>query len=286
MPPQKFMVTNMKEQQKLRTAIQAWHYQQLITATSHFTDKSNIDQRSYHLTIKLDQNRSDELRKVIYFSIIRELCGSTYVIGPHRPALVIADDIEGTRYGIGRNQGFHFHAVLVLPVELIAAKETDHDWGYQLTLLCERIHGVTDVLVTKYVFGDSLAGLLSYDSKLVNKPHLDPTNGRLSCLGGVYPWEFDNHSKEQKPSSKRRAEERLVQSIKEFTLRPEAFFSGEYLHHFGEYMVAIARDLSGNWRRDYPDLWEGQTPAQTRGNQPLRLNDNAMEDIASNRDAA
>lgn len=281
-----FRDSNMKDRHNLKTAIHTWHYQQLIMATAHFTDKSNIDQRSYHLTINLDGNKSDELRKVIYFAILKELCWSTFVIGPHRPALVIADEIEGTRYGVGRYQGFHFHAVLILPVELIAAKDADHDWGHQLTLLCERIHGVTDVLVTKYVFDDSLAGLLSYDSKLVNRPHLDPTNGQLSCLSGVYPWEFDIGSKVQRPATKQRLVERLVRSIKAFTVTPEAFFSGEYLHHFGEEVTTIARQLTAKWRREYPDLWGAKTPAQRAGNPPLRLVYSLEEDAAYARDAA
>jgi hypothetical protein len=250
-----------------------WQYQKLILACSHFDDLTGLDARSFFITLNIKDGKQTELRKLTYFAVLKAFCGNTYVRGSYRPALIIEDDIGGTKWGKGRNENHHFHAVLVLPLPQDRYAMIENDIEYKLVCLFEEIPGVLDAHVVQYHFGDSLAGVMKYAAKLVDRPALDPTNGLREFCGGVYPWEFDQGAKTGAKYAKEMRLRRVAELLATFKADASAYFTSEYMHHFGEEITRITPHFSSAWAEQYPELWQNVTYARKRSKQGLRLNE-------------
>jgi hypothetical protein len=261
--------TNTKK--PIAEAVLLWQYQKLITACSYFDSCAELDARSFSITLNIKDGKQADLRRLVYFAVLRAFCGNTYVVGPHRPALIIEDDIAGTKWGVGRDENHHFHAVLVLPKIFDSNFMIEQDIEHKLVCLFEQIHGVLDAHVEKYYFGNSLAGVMMYNAKLVDRLALDPSNGRLVIGSGVYPFEFDQGAKTATKASKERRQRNVATLLAKFNSDAGAFFTPEYIHHFGEEITQMTRHFSSVWAEQYPGIWEGPTPARKRLKPGLRL---------------
>jgi len=74
------------------------NYRYLINSISHFRDVKNLDQRMFSFTIHV--NKASDLkaiRKVIPLKLNKLITGDTYSTSSSRPAIIIADDVEGSR---------------------------------------------------------------------------------------------------------------------------------------------------------------------------------------------
>lgn len=264
--------TKETNNQKLMTeAVFLWQYQKLITACSHFESCAELDARSFSITLNIKDGKQADLGKLVYFAVLKAFCGSAYVVGSHRPALIIEDDIGGTKWGMGRDENHHFHALLVQPQILHSNSVIGQDIEHKLVCLFEKTHGILDAHVEKYYFGKSLAGVMQYHAKFVDRPALDPSNGRMVIGSGVYPFEFDQGAKTATKASKERRQRNVATLLAKFSSDASQFFTPEYIHHFGEEVTQIARHFSSVWAAQYPDIWEGANLARKRSKPGLRL---------------
>ncbi|MFA9231414.1 MAG: hypothetical protein ACEQSU_11795 [Microgenomates group bacterium] len=261
--------TNMKKLTAETNTL--WQYQKLIMACSHFESLEALDARSFSITLNIQDGKQVELIKPVYFSLLKEFCGGTYVIGSHRPAMIIEDDIGGTKWGKGRDENHHFHALLVQPQLLDSNSVIEQDIESKLACLFEKNHGILDAHVEKYYFGKSLAGVMQYHAKFVDRPALDPSNGYKVISSGVYPFEFDQGSKAATKVSKERRQRDVATLLAKFSSDASQFFTPEYIHHYGEEITQITRHFSPVWAAQYPDIWAGANPARKRLKPGLRL---------------
>jgi hypothetical protein len=264
------MSPNSKAKLTRDTAL-LWQYQKLIMACSHFDDLARLDARSFIITLNVKDGKQAKLRKLIYFKLVKAFCGKTYAVGSSRPAFVIDDDIAGTKWGKGRNENHHFHALLVLPKLQNQDEMIAQDMELKLACQLEKLYGVLDVHVERYYFGNSLAEVMKYNAKLIDCPWLDPSDGLLALGSGVYPWEFDQGSKTLTRAAKAKRLETTAKLLANFKSDASAFFSSEYLHHFGEEITQVTRHFSSVWAAQYPELWKAATHARKRAKPGLRL---------------
>lgn len=188
----------------------------LLNSIQHFDDITDIDTRSYFLTIHVNyKTQLETCRKLVYYKITRMLNNNIYRLGPHRPALIIADDVEGSRDHLPElsNPIYpHLHALLIMP-----------DSVNDITMMSNVISSIREVKkvdIIEYDYRQPLPRLIDYVLKL----QADGFNF------GVYPYETD--------IAHRRKHVRETVTLRSNNLyssyaTPELFYSNRYTKKFG-----------------------------------------------------
>jgi len=119
-------------------------YRCLISSISHFTNYSNIDKRAFKLTAHVDGgNDLHKIRNLISIKLNKLVMGNGSSTDPSRPALIIADDVEGSkdlRPNLENPLYRHFHGLIVLSEDTVNMNpDTDaHIADMQNTILSIR----------------------------------------------------------------------------------------------------------------------------------------------------
>lgn len=114
------MKVNSKE--KLKEMEPLKHYRYLINSVSHFTDIKNLDQRMFSFMIHV-KTASDlsKVKGLVALKLNKLITDDTYSIAPIRPAIIITDDVEGSRDSnpnLTNPEHSHLHGVIIIPNEV------------------------------------------------------------------------------------------------------------------------------------------------------------------------
>lgn len=213
------------------------NYRYLINSIQHFSNIDNLDQRTFAITVHVNKTSDLNLiRKVIPLHLNELITNDMYSISDERSALVICDDVEGSRDfkpNLTNPVYPHFHGVLIL------SKETmDHiqdmdkfitKMENKLLLLDEVRHATANsktVDITPYHYMNSIFDLASYSTKLIRQA------GNTDFDFGVYPYEFDLHNKKNVALGIQ-AMSNAEKLFEEVLADPAIAFSDRYLKLYG-----------------------------------------------------
>lgn len=216
-------------------------YSNLIYSIQHFQDYSEIDKRTYFITIELDSNYKSHgfgnLKNNIFHKINYLITGSGYNDGPERPALVISDDVEATRINQSiSNQPLypHMHGILVLSKEQNFHFPLIGNLQFHINTAVQELFEVIDCTTQQYIPDKPIHHVVDYACKIRSKQNFYNNNYDYSVL----PFEADLHSKKRK--SKNSQVSNNADVLFQQTLQnPSMIFSDEYLQKFGSSALPI-----------------------------------------------
>lgn len=213
------------------------NYRYLINSIQHFSDIDNLDQRTFAITVHV--NKASDLnliRKLIPLHLNELITDDRYSISNERPALIICDDVEGSRDfnpNLTNPVYPHFHGVLILSKEtMVQIKDMDKfitEMENKLLLINEVRHATANnkaVDIKPYHYKNSIFDLASYSTKLMHQA------GNTDFNFGVYPYEFDLHNKKNIGLGIQAADnaEKLFEDV---LANPSIAFSDRYLKMYG-----------------------------------------------------
>jgi len=223
------------------------NYRYLINSTSHFSDTSNIDERTFAFIIHVNTvSDLNKIRKLIPLNLNKVITGDRYSISDERPAIVIFDDVEGSR---DFNPNLinpvypHFHGVLILSKQtmdqipdinkLVADMESSISSLREVRRASANSKAVD---IQPYHYKNSLFALTSYSMKLM------PQAGNTDFNFGVYPFEFDLHNRKNKGLGIQ-AQSKAEKLFEEVLANPSIAFSDLYLKSYGHEFDEIRRSV-------------------------------------------
>ncbi len=114
------MKANSKDKTKAVKLLRNYRY--LINSVSHFSNIKDLDKRMFSFTIHVKSvNDLSKIKGVIALKLNKFITGETYSISPLRPAIIICDDVEGSRDfnpNLDRPVYSHFHGIIIIPSEV------------------------------------------------------------------------------------------------------------------------------------------------------------------------
>ncbi len=229
-------------------------YCRLFSAIRHYDDTTDLDKRSYHFTLRTQNDEFEQLHRVIYFRILSAAGLKSYAAGLSRPALILDQDWAGSRENKPVSEYPHFHGLLIFPQDF---GEVHRHNGSDLDLIRDNLkstytksafgrtsHGIK-VDVRRYEMDDCLGAMVDYNSKFQrkidkpgqkNSPEFSPG---LNASGWEFPWDFDKQKTRRSKIST--LEKNFGDLCARFESDPHQFFSERYVHKFGDRLSTIAR---------------------------------------------
>lgn len=235
-------IQTINHRKRLRQADSLLAYQRLLQAASHFDDTSDLDKRAYFITVNLRYNCLDQIRKPIYFKLKQVTQNHAFGGGPGRPGLVLYDDVSGSKYNKAFDNNHHFHGILLMPK---SQKSLNTHTGFIAETVKQRVGEISEVSSVDcqpYRYDEPLDYVIGYADKFVRKSGHEAF-GAQQFQSVAYPYDFDVQARGRTDSDRQQPQSSYGRLLNLFRTNPAALFSEEYMHHFGENITRLCKDV-------------------------------------------
>lgn len=235
--------TNRREQES--AANKMLSYQRLLQSAAHFDNTSDLDERSYFITVNPKYNCTDRIRKPVYFKVKQITQRYAFGGGSERPSLILDDDVSGSKYNAAFNDNHHLHGLLIMPK---SQQNLNLHVGFDTETIKQQIgklEEVANVDCQKYQYENSLAYVIGYGSKFVRKSGHEAFGGH-QFHSAVYPYDMDMESRRLSDCEKYHLKLNYRHLLNLLYTNPAALLSEEYMHHFGEEIVRLCKQFPLN----------------------------------------
>lgn len=219
-----------------------FYYQSILASVSHMNDTNNLDQRAIYITINLSSKSYEQVRKPIYWAVLKALGHETYGNSPQRPGMILCDDVSGSSTFRPNDHNPHLHGLVFLPFELGADPLVTAALITNIKFKVKGVREVTNVDIQQYSINKSLSSVLDYSDKGARR--YSERFGPRQLGSAIYPHDMDQDSHRRGMSSKLATKKRYDDLLVRFCAHPSQFFSQQYNDEFSSEFLWLkeARD--------------------------------------------